>query len=236
METYKVQLEDWQGPLDLLLTLIEGQQMDITKISLAKVADQFIAYMNLHPNLSPEQTADFLVVAAKLIYIKSKALLPTLEIEEEEYNLERQLKMYKLYLEASKNIHKILHKKKFNFSREKLPADALPKGFYAPKGINTAKLKKYFEIVLKRLPPVINLPKKMLEKVIKLSEKIQHIKDIILKEACTSFNKLICDSKTKTEKIISFLAILELVKQKTIWVEQSKLFEDIILKKAEINK
>ncbi|MBN1325689.1 segregation/condensation protein A [Candidatus Falkowbacteria bacterium] len=236
METYKVQLEDWQGPLDLLLTLIEGQQMDITKISLAKVADQFIEYMNLHPNLSPEQTADFLVVAAKLIYIKSKALLPALEIEEEEYDLEKQLKMYKLYLEASKNIHKILRKKKFNFSREKLPVGFLPAGFYAPKGINTVKLKKYFEIVLKRLPPVINLPKRMLEKVIKLSEKIQHIKDIILKEACTSFNKLICDSKTKTEKIISFLAILELVKQKTIWVEQSKLFEDITLKKAEIKK
>ena len=234
MEIYKVQLEDWQGPLDLLLTLIEGQQLDITKISLAQVADQFIEYMNLHPNLSLEQTADFLVVAAKLIYIKSKALLPTLDIEEEEYDLEKQLKMYKLYLEAAKGIRKILRKKKVAFSREKLSADALPRGFYAPKGINVAKLKKYFEMVLKRLPPVINLPKKMIEKVIKLSEIIQHIKDLILQEACTSFNKLICDSKTKTEKIISFLAILELVKQRTIWVEQNKLFEDITLKKAEI--
>lgn len=234
MEIYQVQLEEWQGPLDLLLTLIEGQQMDITKVSLSQVADQFIEYMNQHPNLSPEQTADFLVVAAKLIYIKSKALLPTLEIEEEEYDLEKQLKMYKLYSEASKGMQKILRKKKFAFSREKLPVDALPQGFYAPKGINTAKLKKYFEAVLKRLPPVINLPKKMIEKVIKLSERIQHIKDLVLREACTSFNKLICDSKTKTEKIISFLAILELVKQRTIWVEQNKLFEDITLKKAEI--
>ncbi len=235
MDIYKVQLEDWQGPLDLLLTLIEGQQLDITKISLAQVAEQFIEYMNQHPNLSPEQTADFLVVAAKLIYIKSKALLPTLDIEEEEeYDLEKQLKMYKLYLEASKGMQKILRKKKFAFSREKLPTEALPQGFYAPKGINIAKLKKYFESVLKRLPPVINLPKKMIEKVVKLSERIQHIKDLVLREACTSFNKLICDSKTKTEKIISFLAILELVKQKTIWVEQNKLFEDITLKKAEI--
>ena len=117
METYKVQLESWQGPLDLLLQLIESQEMDITKVSLATVADQFIAYMNANPNLKLEETADFLVVAAKLIYIKSKALLPTLEIEDEGIDLEKQLKMYKEYLEASKKIQKILHKKKFCFMK-----------------------------------------------------------------------------------------------------------------------
>ena len=112
MENYRVQLEDWQGPLDLLLQLIESQQMDITKVSLSKVADQFIAYMNLKP-VQLEETADFLVIAAKLIYIKSKALLPTLSLEDEEgIDLEKQLKMYKEYLEAAKKIQLILKKKK----------------------------------------------------------------------------------------------------------------------------
>jgi len=233
MEQYRVQLEDWQGPLDLLLQLIEQQEMDITKVSLAKVADQFIQYMNQNTHLKTEETADFLVVAAKLIYIKSKALLPTLTLEEDEgIDLEKQLKLYKEYLEASKKIQKILRKKKICFSKEKFPEGAVTHVFYAPKSLIPNKLKKIYELVLNRLKPLIVLPKKLIQRSIKLSEKIQIIKDLILREACTSFNKLICDSKSKTEKIVSFLAILELVKQKIINVEQNTLFEDITLMKA----
>jgi segregation and condensation protein A len=231
MEAYKVQLETWQGPLDLLLQLIESQEMDITKVSLATVADQFIAYMNANPNLKPEETADFLVVAAKLIYIKSKVLLPTLELEEEGIDLEKQLKMYKEYLEAAKKIQKLLRKKKVCFSKEKFPEGATMVGFHAPKSLTAAKLQRIYEQVLKRIKPIIILPQKVIQKAIKLSERIQQIRELVLKEACTSFNKLICDSKTKTEKIVSFLAILELVKQKILWVEQDELFKDITLKK-----
>ncbi|OGY42647.1 MAG: hypothetical protein A2Y82_03125 [Candidatus Buchananbacteria bacterium RBG_13_36_9] len=232
MEKYKVQLEDWQGPLDLLLQLIEGQQMDITKVSLATVAEQFITYMNANPKLKPEETADFLVVAAKLIYIKSKALLPTLQLDEDDgIDLEKQLRMYKEYLEASKNIQKILRKKRFCFSKEKFPEGAEIIGFHAPKSLTTAKLQRIYEQVIKRIKPFIVIPQKVIQKAIKLSERIQQIREIVLKEACTSFNKLICDSKTKTEKIVSFLAVLELVKQKILWVEQDELFKDITLKK-----
>ncbi|MCX6742888.1 MAG: segregation/condensation protein A [Candidatus Parcubacteria bacterium] len=233
MEQYKVQLESWQGPLDLLLHLIESQELDITKVSLATVADQFIAYMNANPNLKLEETADFLVVAAKLIYIKSKALLPTLEIEDEGIDLEKQLKMYKEYIEASKKIHKILRKNKFCFSKEKFPEGATIVGFHAPKSLTVAKLQRIYEQVIKRIKPIIILPQRVIAKAIKLSERIQQIKDLVLKEACTSFNKLICDSKTKTEKIVSFLAVLELVKQKILWVEQDELFKDITLKKID---
>jgi len=230
MEAYKVNLEQWQGPLDLLLQLIENQEMDITKISLAKVADQFIEYMNIK-RISLEETADFLVVAAKLIYIKSKALLPTLELEEEGVDLERQLKMYKEYLEASKQIQKILRKNKFCFSKEKFPEGITGQVFYVPKSITVNKLRNVYAQVINRIKPFVMLPKKIIEKTVKLSEKIQHIKDLIMKEACSSFNKLLCDSKSKTEKIVSFLAILELVKQKIINVEQNELFEDITFKK-----
>jgi segregation and condensation protein A len=232
MEQYKVQLEDWQGPLDLLLGLIEDQQMDITKVSLAKVADQFIEYMNLNPRLKIEETADFLVIAAKLIYIKSKALLPSLDLQEDDgIDLAKQLRMYKEYLEAAKSIQKILKKKKSSFSKDKFPEGAVTQIFYAPKSLTTAKLRNIYAQVLNRLKPIIALPKKLIERSIKLSERIQTIKDLILKEACTSFNKLICDSKSKTEKIVSFLAVLELVKQKIINVEQKELFEDITLSK-----
>jgi len=230
MEKYKVQLEEWQGPLDLLLKLIEQQEMDITEVSLSQVAEQYIEYMNLKP-IKPEETADFLVVAARLLYIKSKALLPTLEAEEDEIDLEKQLKMYKEYLDASKKINKVLKKKIFCFSKNKFPEGIAEQVFYVPKSVTKNKLKTTFEQIIKRIKPFIVLPKKLIQKTIKLSERIQQIKDLIIEEACTSFNKLVCDSKTRTEKIISFLAILELTKQKIIKVEQNDLFEDITLKK-----
>ncbi len=231
MEQYKVKLEEWQGPLDLLLQLIESQEMDITKISLSKVADQFIEYMNVKP-ITLEETADFLVVAAKLIYIKSKALLPTLEIENEDgIDLEKQLKMYKEYLEASKKIQRILNQNKFCFAKEKFPEGATAQIFYVPKSITSEKLRSIYAQIINRIKPVVELPKKTIQRAIKLSERIQHIKDLVLKEACSSFNKLLCDSATKTEKIVNFLAILELVKQKIIHVEQNDLFEDITFKK-----
>ncbi len=231
MEQYKVQLNEFAGPLDLLLQLIEQQELDITKVSLSQVADQFIQYMNLKP-VRPEETADFLVVAAKLLYIKSKVLLPNLELEEEDgFDLEKQLKMYKEYLEASRKIQKILKRKKVCFGKEKFPEGIVKQVFYVPKSISVKKLKITYEQILKRIKPFIVLPKRIIEKTIKLSERIKQIRELIIKEACTSFNKLVCDSKTRTEKIISFLAILELVKQKIVNVEQGDLFEDIKINK-----
>jgi len=231
MESYKVKLEEWQGPLDLLLQLIEQQEMDITKISLSQVADQFISYMNAK-SLQLEETADFLVVAAKLIYIKSKALLPTLSLEDDDgIDLEKQLKMYKEYLEASKKIQKILHKKKFCFSKEKFPEGITGQVFYVPKSITASKLRNVFTQVIGRIKPILELPKKVIEKSIKLSERIQHIKDLIFREISTSFCKMLGNSQSKTEKIVSFLAVLELVKQKVINVEQNELFEDITMNK-----
>ncbi len=231
MEQYKVQLDEWKGPLDLLLQLIEKQEMDITEVSLSTVAEQFIEYMNLKP-ISPEETADFLVIASKLIYIKSKALLPNLELDDDDgIDLEKQLKMYKEYIEASKQIQKILKKKKLSFSKEKYPEGLLTQGFFPPKSLNTPKLARIYSQVLARIKPVVVLPKRIIQKTIKLSERIKHIRDLIMKEACTSFNKLICDSKSKTEKIVSFLAILELTKQKIVNIEQSELFDDITINK-----
>jgi segregation and condensation protein A len=231
MEKYKVQLEEWQGPLDLLLQLIEQQEMDITKISLSQVAEQFIAYMNTKP-LQLEETADFLVVAAKLIYIKSKALLPTLSLEEDDgIDLEKQLKMYKEYLEASKKIQKILHKNKFCYSKSKFPEGITSQVFYVPKSITAERIRNMYAQLINRIKPIVELPRRIIQKTIKLSERIQHIRELVLREACASFNKLMCGSESKTEKIVSFLAVLELVKQKVINVEQNELFDDITMNK-----
>jgi len=231
MEKYKVQLEEWQGPLDLLLQLIEQQEMDITEVSITAVADQFIEYMNVKP-VKPEETADFLVVAAKLLYIKSKALLPSLELDEDDgIDLEKQLKMYKEYVHASRTINKKLKNKTISFSKQKYPEGILTQGFFPPKKVDQKKMARVYAQILHRIKPIVVLPKKIIQKTVKLSEKIQYIRELVLKEACSSFNKLVCDTSSKTDKIVSFLAILELTKQKIIQVEQGDLFDDITFKK-----
>ena len=92
----EIKIENFEGPLDLLLQLIEQEELDITQVSLSAVAEQFISYLETIEKKEPEMLADFLLIAAKLLYIKSRALLPELEmeLEEDSIDLARQLKMY----------------------------------------------------------------------------------------------------------------------------------------------
>jgi len=107
---HKIKIEDFEGPLDLLLQLIEKQKMDINQISLAKVTEQYIHFIESSDGISPGELADFLVIAAKLLLIKSRSLLPYLESEDEDsgFELEKQLKMYKLFAEAAERVRSIL--------------------------------------------------------------------------------------------------------------------------------
>ena len=97
--------EKFSGPLALLLSLIEKEELDITEVNLAKIADQYVEYIKRNSNLSVDEMADFLVIAAKLLYAKSKALLPYLYADDEDddiEDLEKQLKMYQEFVAASK--------------------------------------------------------------------------------------------------------------------------------------
>lgn len=231
--SYKIKLEHFEGPLDLLLRLIEEEEMDITQISLAKVADQFIEYVEISKEMNPEEIADFLVVASKLLLIKSKVLLPTLEIDDEEASdLEKQLKIYKEYYQASKVIEQMIRKKRFTFSREK-PIRVFQRKFSPPKKLKIKDLGVMFGEVLKRIGPIVNLPKEVITKTITITEKINQIKKYILEKVSFNFKKLLNNGGTKTEVIVSFLAMLELVKQRTIEVTQSGMFEDIEIKKVQ---
>ena len=146
---YQVKLEKFEGPLDLLLQLIEQADLDITEVSIAKVVEQFMIYLEQVEEKNPEELADFLVVAAKLLLIKSRALLPNLSLGDEDdgLNLESQLKIYKKYYDASKIIEKILAEKKVLFTREKIPVD-VEVIFNPPESLTTEKLQKMLEINL----------------------------------------------------------------------------------------
>src|SRR3989339_99764 len=153
----KIKIEKFEGPLSLLLKMIEQEELDITEINLAGIADQYIEYIKNNNNISPDNMADFLVIAAKLLFIKSKALLPYIYAEEEEdlEDLEKQLKMYKEFLEAAKKIEKMLGKKKFMFAREfnRKVALANTHSFSPPKKLQISDILETFKDLLLRIKP-----------------------------------------------------------------------------------
>lgn len=226
---YTVKLSQFEGPLDLLLHLIEEEKLDITEISLAEVADKYLAYIEEAEEISPDELADFLVVAAKLLLIKSSFLIPG-EVEKEEYtDLANQLKIYREFLLASKKIQKIYNQKKYAFSRNKFPI-AIKAKFPENIKISPNVLKKYFESLVSILLTQIKLKQKTIKKVISLKEKIQQLMQKIKNFKEIKFNELI-DKPLKEEIVVTFLATLDLAKRKVIQIEQKYLFGDIIIKK-----
>lgn len=231
---HKVKVEQFEGPLDLLLQLIEDQKLEITQVALSEVTEQYIKILNQAQDQVPvEELADFLVVAARLLLIKSKALLPFLEWEDEESeDLTKQLKIYKEYLDAMKVIQGMIGKKRFSFSKMKIAVKQEIK-FSPPKKLKEDDLRNTFVSIIKALDPLINLPQETLKKSINIQEKISQIRQRLYKEATTNFSEILKEAKDKTEIIVSFLALLELIKQRTVVARQGGSFDDIQIERLE---
>jgi segregation and condensation protein A len=232
---YRIKLEQFEGPLDLLLNLIEEQKLDVTRVSLAKVADQYLKYMEKQENVSLGNLADFLSVASKLLLIKSKALLPILELSEEEEkeikDLEWQLAEFKKFKEISKSLGQMYHSERLSYAREGYYG--IGSFFYPPPNFSIFDLEKNFKRILEEIPIIEELEQEVVKEVMTLEEKVRHVQEMLKEKMEMAFSELTSEAKDKIEVIISFLALLELVKQRIVHVEQDKLFEDIRLKKPE---
>ena len=229
----KIKTDKFEGPLDMLLQLIEEQKLNITDISLAHVTEQFLSYIRTPGMLRPQELADWLVVAAKLLVIKSRVLVPTLELNEEEKedatNLAWQLYQYKCYREVAKYLADLDAKRQQGWSRAAVFTEKI--AFYPDPSLDTATLGSVMKYLAKTLEEIIKLPKKVLEEVMTISEKIDHLQKEIHQKVEMKLRDLIRTAKNKTEVIVTFLALLELVKQKILIVDQQELFADITIKK-----
>lgn len=230
--SYNIKLEQFEGPLDLLLQLTEQEKLDITRVSLAQIADQYLEYIANAQNITLAHLADFLTVASRLILIKSKALLPLLEFTEEEEeeikDLEYQLAEYKKFKEAAQSLAGIFNAPGMCFSREGFLG--LGAVFYPPENITGEDLARTFAKVLGEIPVAEKLEEEMVKEILTLEDKIVHLQDMLREKVQTSFSQLVANAKDKVEVVVSFLAMLELVKQKIIHVEQGELFSEIHLK------
>lgn len=231
---YTIKLKEFQGPLDLLLELTEEKKLDITEISLARVTDQYLNHLKKLEDIPLEDLADFLVIASRLILIKSRMLLPSLELTEEEEKdieaLKKQLEEYKKFKDLTKKIKEIANDKNISYSREKY--QGLKTIFYPPKNFKLEDLKNAFKKILEEIALLEEkLPEESLKLKISIEEKIKNIQKELSSRVRVTFQDLTKKTKSKIDIIVSFLALLELVKQKLITVEQKKVFEDITIKK-----
>jgi segregation and condensation protein A len=230
---YQSQEKIFEGPLGLLLELIEKEKLNITEVSLAQVAGQFLEYLETIQEISPENLADFLLIAGKLILIKSKAILPMLELEKEEEEdieeLKARLKEYKKFKEAAKELRKLESRKKMLFSRQSY--SGMKTIFCPPKKLSVLDLQNTFENVLDKLPKVEILAKETIKKVISIKDKIEYLKKNLMERIEMTFHGAVSNNKDKVEIIITFLAMLELVRNNMVSVEQKKMFGEIKIKR-----
>lgn len=228
-----VKVAQFEGPLDLLLNLIEQRQLDITQIALAEVTEQFLQYIKQLDHINPTVLADYLAIAAKLLVIKSKAILPTLEIEPEEedaaIDLEAKLLLYKQFKEVAKYLKKLDNRRKQGFSRSQTFEEKI--SFFPDPNITTQELHSAILTVLSGLKELDNLPKAKVKEAISIQEKINHLQSHLSQQVETKLSDLLKSAKNKSEVIITFLALLELIKQKIFVAEQETLFADVVIKK-----
>jgi segregation and condensation protein A len=232
MNTYTVQIENFQGPLDKLLNLVKKEELNINQISLAKVTGDFLNYVNEIQNkesISESLLADFLVIASKLILIKSKVLIPTLELDEEEEEdieeLEVQLKLYQEIKTAEINIEKKWSEKPKIFTREFLTGS---EKIFSPNDVKIEDLIISIKSIIKevkKIKPVQNIKKE----VINLKDKIQ---DIMLRitDKPTGFKNFF-QTGTKGEIVVMFLAVLHLFRNDKINFQQKERFGEIRIHK-----
>lgn len=238
--------EKFSGPLGLLLTLIESEEMDITEIALAQIADDYVAYLKSASDIDSEEMADFLFMAAKLLFIKSKALLPYLysqEDEEEVQDLEKQLRMYKEFIAASLKVKELIGAERRLYlpplSKNRRAQFNLPV-FSPPLKLNANLIHERFKLFLRVFEEFLKkqaeteLPLKTLEPKVSIDDKIISIRQILSDKLLVNFSKMLQTASSRTEVIVSFLAVLELAKQKELFFEQEELFSEIMIRKLEI--
>lgn len=227
-EKFAVETEAFSGPLDALLRLIEDRKLSISQINLAEVCDAYLSYVESLPKLPLPETSQFVLVASTLLLIKSRTLLPSLSLTEEEREsveeLERRLARYAIIRKAAKGLRRGWGVKPLIFARrapERIP-------IFAPGEMSLSIIKE----VAQRLVSILPKPEKMAQAavapVLALEDVITQLKSRLATAFKTRFSEL-TKSRDKHEVIVYFLAALELVRSGSVSATQEKLFSDITL-------
>lgn len=227
----EIKLPQFEGPYDLLLKLIRKKELEITEVALSKVTKQYLEQMDRVEEKRPEDLSDFLVVAAKLLLLKSSKLLPVFSEEDiEEENLEEQLRVYKRYKEVSKVLADMWEEESISFFREKKKKEF--DEFVPPENLTVHNLQKNMQSLISDLEPPKPPPQTKVDETISLKEKIGHIRDSIQSGKRFHFNEVLADKENRTEVIVGFLALLELFKDGQVSLKQKGTYKNILIQQS----
>lgn len=236
-----VKISVYDGPLDLLLDLIKKNEMNVYDIKVAEITQQYLDYLKVMKQLDLEVAGEFIVMAATLIYIKSKLLLPTEKDEEEgdgedpRAELVRKLLEYQAFKEAAKELGLLQTERGKVFTRqitdyylgELNPEDV---------GVDTFSA-NFFDLIVAFQNVLAKKESKneheVFEEVVSIEEKMIQIQSYLAEKKKISFHDLFSERWTRNELIATFLAILELVRTHLAWVRQDKQFGEIVIEKRE---
>ena len=225
---FTIQTEVYSGPLDLLIDLIERRKLLVNDISIAAVTDDYLMYVASRESNPIREMADFIVLASTLLLLKSKSLLPILELSEAEEesveSLEKRLKYYQIFRQAGKVIETIFGKHRA-YERRFVP-DRNP--LFLPDTRTTiSSLSTAMQDVLANLPKKVEKPKVQVKTVVSLEEMMGRLKDRIERQMKLTFKDFTGGTGERSTVIVGFLAILEMVKQGGVMVRQASRFHDI---------
>lgn len=230
MEAYHVRTKVFDGPLDLLLALIEKRKLLINDIALSEVTDDYLKYIENQQELPVAKTAQFVLVGSTLLLIKSKSLLPVLSLTEEEQDsivdLEYRLKLFDRYKTIARGLVTQYKKTPLRSKRKVKKHEAT---FSPDENMTTETLHEAIHTVIQNLPEKKqSLPSTVVQKVVSLEDMIDTLSDRINSSMKVSFRHFSSNAPGgKVSVIVSFLAMLELVRQGMIRVEQEAQFSDI---------
>lgn len=243
METtvFKIKTPIFEGPLELLLHLIQKRKLFINDVSLARIADEYIDHVRSDTSLSIQSRSAFIAIASILLLIKSKSLLPTLQLtqdeEEDIRTLEIRLFLYKTIQEAGENTIRPRFMENPQYAKLSKPSTDVV--FSPDKAITQNTLHENILDVLKAIPePPKKKPQVVIEQVQSLESMIDSLTERVQSSLRMSFSQFSNSGSQKTNQgkkvhvIVSFLALLELVRQGIVEADQTDRYEDIDIQKS----
>lgn len=240
---YKVKLDVFEGPLDLLLYLIKRDEVDIYEISIERITKQYLAYLEAFQMLNIDLAGEFIVMAANLLYIKSRMLLPVdqqmadedADEDDPRWELIRQLIEYKKFKEAASHLRDREAEQENLFARvpaaPELAPDAAANLLVEEVGI--FDLIRAFQNILKRRTAPQEDLREIFEENFTVADKIDHVLRIIGSGVALRFEEMFPERATRTEIVVTFLAMLELIRMKQLRVRQDLDFGEIWIEQAE---
>ena len=227
---FEIKHSQFEGSLDLLLDLIERRELQVSDIALAKVTDDFLAYATNGSDFPLAESAQFALICSTLLLLKSKALLPGLSLTPEEQgsiaDLEHRLKLLERFRALARGLTKHLGSSCLYAPKER----TIEPIFAPPSMLSAALLRSAMQTVLAALPKAEKLAQVVIEKVISLKEMIENLKGRIQSALRMSFKDFSAThKKERVNIIVSFLALLELVKQGVIAAVQGERHGDIVM-------